>query len=221
MTKINISSPGGGSVSDGVLQISGGNPIDATLQTVEDQSSNTSALQLSDDKVKAQSSEQCPLEVESTGNGGGIALLDQNTTDNQTVGVYALADLLSLRGGGSTVGTVQISGSYADFGSNEIRNFIPRIQTQAADITIDNTNDTQYNGAVMELTGAFTITIDNTVVDGFSLSVIQMDANQGTFAVSGGLTLQNRLGNSQTAGQWSTCTLYKNGANVVLAGDTA
>jgi len=223
MTKINISSPGGGgSVSDGVLQISGGNPIDATLQTVEDQSANTSALQLSDDKVKATSAEQCPLEVESTGVGGGIALLDTNTTDNQAVGVGALGDLLCLRGGSSSVGTMQVAGGYIDLLSNELRNFIPRIETQGANITISNTNDTQYNGAVMELTGAFTITIANTVVDGFSLSVIQMDANQGTFAASGGsLTLRNRLGHTQTAGQWATITLYKNGNNLILAGDTA
>ena len=218
----NTGGGGGGALANGNLQIEGGVPIDNTLRNVEDQSGNTSALQLSDDKVKATSGEQCPLEVESTGVGGGIALLDTNTTDNQSVGVGALGDLLCLRGGSSSIGTMQVAGGYIDLLSNELRNFIPRIQTQVADITISNTNDTQYNGAVMELTGAFTITIENTVVDGFSLSVIQMDANQGTFAASGGsLTLQNRQGHTQTAGQWATITLYKNGNNLVLAGDTA
>jgi len=222
MAEIEITGGGGTPLEDGNLRIKDGNAIDGTLQTVSDVAENDSALKISTDKVKAESAEQCPLEVESTGVGGGIALLDTNTTDNQAVGVGALGDLLCLRGGSSSVGTMQVAGGYIDLLSNELRNFIPRIQTQGADITISNTNDTQYNGAVMELTGAFTITIANTVVDGFSLSVIQMDANQGTFAASGGsLTLRNRQGHSQTAGQWATITLYKNGNNLVLAGDTA
>ena len=222
MAEIEITGGGGTPLEDGNLRIKDGNAIDGTLQTVSDVAENDSALKISTDKVKATSGEQCPLEVESTGVGGGIALLDTNTTDNQAVGVGALGDLLCLRGGSSSVGTMQVAGGYIDLLSNELRNFIPRIQTQGADITISNTNDTQYNGAVMELTGAFTITIENTVVDGFSLSVIQMDANQGTFAASGGsLTLRNRQGHTQTAGQWATITLYKNGNNLVLAGDTA
>jgi hypothetical protein len=224
MTKINIQSPGGGGgtpLPEGNLQIKDGLPIDATLQTVSDQSANDSALQISTDKVKAESSEQCPLEVESTGTGGGIALLDNTTTDNESVGIGAFGDLLCLRGGGNPAGTMQLSNSTIDCQSNELVNFIPRSLNVTTNLNITSANFTTYLSAVIKVTGAITITVDNTVVDDFNVSIVQMDANQCTFAAGGTLTLQNRQGHTQTAGQWATTTLYVTGTNLILAGDTA
>jgi hypothetical protein len=109
MTKINIQSPGGASLEDGNLRIKDGLPIDATLQTVSDVAENDSALQISTDKVKAESAEQCPLEVESTGTGGGIALLDNTTTDNESVGIGALGDNLCFRSGGVPEGNMRLT----------------------------------------------------------------------------------------------------------------
>jgi hypothetical protein len=111
MTKISIQSPGGGGgtpLPAGNLQIKNGLAIDATLQTVSDQSGNDSALEISTIKVKAESAQQCPLEVESTGTGGGIALLDNTTTNNTSVGIGALGDNLCFRSGGSAAGNARL-----------------------------------------------------------------------------------------------------------------
>lgn len=154
--------------------------------------------------------------------GGGIAFMDISTLDADQVGVGAFDNLLCLRGGGNAAGTIQIANDYADFKGNKLINFIPQIQTNSVSFTIDSTNQDNYCGAVAEITGAITVTIDDSVRDGFSVSIIQMDANNTTFAASGGtLTLRNRQGHTQTNGQWATVTLFKNGNNLILAGDTA
>jgi hypothetical protein len=126
-----------------------------------------------------------------------------------------------LRGGGNVAGTIQIGNDYATFRGNKLINFVPEIQGNTVSFTIDSTNQDNYCGAVAEITGAITVTIDDSVRDGFSVSIIQMDANNTTFAASGGtLTLRNRQGHTQTNGQWATVTLFKNGNNLILAGDT-
>jgi hypothetical protein len=153
--------------------------------------------------------------------GSVIAFKDGLTTDDTRVGVGALADLLILRGNGNATGTVQIGLQFADFQSNELRNFIPRDQTTAINLTIDATNFADYNSAVLEVTGALTITIDGGVSNRFNMSVIQMDANSTTFVGAGGVTLRNRQGHTKTFGQWSTVTLYVTGNDLILAGDTA
>jgi hypothetical protein len=153
--------------------------------------------------------------------GAGIAFMDISTLNDTQVGVGAFDNLLCLRGGGNVAGTIQIGNDYATFRGNKLINFVPEIQTNAVSFTIDSTNQDNYCGAVAEITGAITVTIDDSVRDGFSVSIIQMDANNTTFAASGGsLTLRNRQGHTQTNGQWATVTLFKNGNNLILAGDT-
>jgi hypothetical protein len=120
-----------------------------------------------------------------------------------------------------STGEVTIAESLNLSGS-KLKNFIPETIAISGNLTINSTNQNTYCGSVLEVTGAVTITIDDSVRDGFSISVIQMDANQCTFAASGGsLTLRNRQGHTQSAGQWATTTLFKNGNNLILAGDTA
>lgn len=166
--------------------------------------------------------EQCIATFGNDTTGAGITFTDSTTTDDETVGVGAFGDLLCLRGGGNLAGTVQISDDFVNFRGHELINFIPLIDTDAVGVTVNSTNQDNYCGIVLEVTGAVTITIDDSVRDGFSISVIQMDANQCTFAASGGsLTLRNRQGHTQSAGQWATTTLFKNGNNLILAGDTA
>jgi hypothetical protein len=153
--------------------------------------------------------------------GGVIALMDISTLDADQVGVGAFDNFLCLRGGGNVAGTIQIGNDFADFRGNQLTNFIPSIFTDAIGVTIDSTNENSYCATVLEVTGAITVTIDDSVRDGFNISIIQMDANNCTFAASGGsLTLQNRQGHTQTNGQWATVTLFKNGNNLILAGDT-
>ena len=153
--------------------------------------------------------------------GSVIAFMDISTLDADQVGVGAFDNFLCLRGGGNVAGTIQIGNDFADFRGNQLTNFIPSIFTDAIGVTIDSTNENSYCATVLEVTGAITVTIDDSVRDGFNISIIQMDANNCTFAASGGsLTLQNRQGHTQTNGQWATVTLFKNGANLILAGDT-
>lgn len=172
-------------------------------------------------KLEMLSVNQCVALFESDTTGGGIAFMDTTTLDADQVGVGAFGDILCLRGGGNAVGTVQIGNAFVNVRGNTLRNFVPEIQTEAVGLTIDSTNEDTYCAGVLEVTGAITVTIDNSVRNGFSISVIQMDANNCTFAASGGtLTLQNRQGHTQTNGQWATVTLFKNGNNLILAGDT-
>ena len=153
--------------------------------------------------------------------GSVIAFMDISTLDADQVGVGAFDNFLCLRGGGNVAGTIQIGNDFADFRGNQLTNFIPSIFTDAIGVTIDSTNEDSYCATVLEVTGAITVTIDDSVRDGFNISIIQMDANNCTFAASGGsLTLQNRQGHTQTNGQWATVTLFKNGNNLILAGDT-
>lgn len=172
-------------------------------------------------KLEMLSVNQCVALFESDTTGGGIAFMDTTTLDADQVGVGAFGDILCLRGGGNAVGTVQIGNAFVNVRGNTLRNFVPEIQSEAVGLTIDSTNEDTYCAGVLEVTGAITVTIDNSVRNGFSISVIQMDANNCTFAASGGsLTLQNRQGHTQTNGQWATVTLFKNGNNLILAGDT-
>lgn len=173
-------------------------------------------------KLTVTSSDQCVATFGNNTTGAGITFTDTTTTDAETVGVGAFGDLLCLRGDGNTAGTIQIGNDFADFKGNQLRNFIPLIDTDAVGVTINSANEDSYCGIVLEVTGAITVTIDDSVRDGFSISIIQMDANNCTLAASGGsLTLRNRQGHTQTNGQWATVTLFKNGANLILAGDTA
>lgn len=173
-------------------------------------------------KLEVSSTDQCVATFLNNQTGAGITFQDLTTQDAETVGIGAFGDLLCLRGNGNTVGTVQIGNDFANFRGHELRNFIPRISTEAVGLTVDSTNEDIYCGGVLEVTGAITITVDDSVRNGFSISVIQMDANNCTFAASGGsLTLRNRQGHTQTNGQWATTTLFKNGNNLILAGDTA
>jgi hypothetical protein len=173
-------------------------------------------------KLEVSSTDQCVATFGNDTTGAGITFTDSTTTDAESVGVGAFGDLLCLRGDGNAAGTVQIGNNFVDFKGNQLRNFIPLIDTDTVGVTIDSTNQNNYCGIVLEVTGAITVTIDDSVRDGFSISVIQMDANNCTFAASGGsLTLQNRQGHTQSNGQWATVTLYKNGNNLILAGDTA
>lgn len=163
---------------------------------------------------------QCAALFESGQNGGGVAFMDISTTNADQVGVGAFGNLLCLRGGGNAGGTVRISDTYVDCRGNELYNFVPLVFTGAA-LVVSSSNQDVYCGGVYEVTGAVNITIDDSVRDGFSMSVIQMDANQCTIIAGGTLTLRNRQGHTQSAGQWATLSLFKNGSNLILAGDTA
>lgn len=166
--------------------------------------------------------EQCVGLFKSGIAGSRIAFMDITTLDDLEVGVGAIGNLLFLRGGANTAGTIEIGLDFADFKGNQLRNFIPRDQTIIANLTINSANQDSFCGAVLNVTGALTVTFDASIREGFNISVIQNTANSTTFATTGALTLRNRQGHTKTFGQYSTVTLYKNQAfNLILAGDTA
>ena len=108
MTKISINQTSS-ATRDGHLKIKDGLPISSSLQIVADEFNTDTAIQLSTLVLKAQSSEQCPLEVESTGAGGGISLMDNTTTDADSVGIGAFGDDLCFRSGGSAAGNMRLT----------------------------------------------------------------------------------------------------------------
>lgn len=219
---LTVTTPAAG--SNGEIQYNnGGSSFGGALNLVWDDINNrlgvgtaTPAKKLTVEDV----ANQCVALFESGVVGGGIAFMDISTANADQVGVGAFGDILCLRGEGNAAGTVQIGNAFVNVRGNQLRNFVPIINSEAVGLTIDSTNQDTYCAGVLEVTGAITVTIDDSVRDGFSISVIQMDANNCTFAASGTLTLQNRQGHTQTNGQWATVTLFKNGTNLILAGDT-
>jgi hypothetical protein len=173
-------------------------------------------------KLEVSSTDQCVATFGNNIVGAGITFTDNTTTNAEAVGVGAFGDVLCLRGGGNLLGTAQITQTALTLLGNKIVNFIPNTEARNTNVVIDSTNQDTFCGGVLEVTGALNVTIDGSVRDGFNVSVIQKDANNTTFLVSGGLTLRNRSGHTQTNGQWATTTLYKDySSNLILAGDTA
>lgn len=129
-------------------------------------------------------------------------------------GTFVAAPLSINRANGLTtiLESLNLSGS-------ELRNFSAD-QNAGGALTITSANADTYNGTVYNVTGAVTISADNTVPDGFSLTIIQQDANQCTISAGSGLTLRNRLGNTKSAGQWAVITIIRTGSNLILTGDT-
>lgn len=207
-------------VGGGGLKLKDDALMTTTLTEVADKDNTSSALLLATNKVKAESSEQYPLEVESTGTGGGIALLDNTTTNNTSVSIEAVGNALHFKSGGINNMRLLDTGSLNLLG-NALTDFVPLIPTGGA-VSISGGNQDSYNGSVYVVTGAVTIDINDAVREGFNVSIIQADANQTTFTTSGGtLTLRNRQGHTQTAGQYACVTLIRIGNDVILAGDTA
>ena len=107
-----------------------------------------------------------------------------------------------------------------DLNGSELKNFSAD-QNAGGALSVTSANSATYNGTVYNVTGAVTISVDNTVPDGFSLTIIQQDANACTIAAGTGLTLRNRQGQSQSAGQWAVISIIRTGSNLILGGDTA
>lgn len=104
--------------------------------------------------------------------------------------------------------------------ASALSNFIPNLPSTAVNLSINSSNSASYNCAVLSLTGAINVSVDNTVPDGFSLTIVQLDANQCTIVAGSGLTLRNRLGNTKSAGQWAVITIMRLASNLILTGDT-
>jgi hypothetical protein len=107
-----------------------------------------------------------------------------------------------------------------DLAGSELKNFSAD-QNAGGALAITSANSATYNGTVYNVTGAVTISVDNTVPDGFSLTIIQQDANQCIVSAGTGLTLRNRRSHTKSAGQWGVISIIRTGSNLILGGDTA
>ena len=105
----------------------------------------------------------------------------------------------------------------------------------AAEVTTEDVTGTSYTLASGDLgkrkrttdAAAVAVTLPKTFAQGFSVLLCQAGPGQITLAAETGGTLNNRAGNSKTAGQWSEVSLTVdsnsdgNSAVWVLSGDTA
>jgi hypothetical protein len=105
----------------------------------------------------------------------------------------------------------------------------------AAEVTTEDVIGTNYTLVTGDLgkrkrttsASAVTVTLPNSMQQGFSVLLCQAAAGRVTFAAAGGGTLNNRMGYSKTAGQWSEVSLTVDtnaggsAAAWVLSGDTA
>lgn len=109
-----------------------------------------------------------------------------------------------------------------NLGGSELQNFSANLETLAADTTFDGSNTATYNGSVTKVSGARTFTFDNALPLGFTMTVIQTDANQTTFAGAGAAVISNRQSHTKNNGQYSVVSIVKIDNNsFVLGGDTA
>jgi Collagen triple helix repeat (20 copies) len=104
----------------------------------------------------------------------------------------------------------------------------------AADVTTEDVSGTSYTLVSGDLgkrkratnAAAVTVTLPNSMEQGFSVLFCQAGAGQITFAADSGATLNNRAGDAKTAGQWSEVSLTVDtnaggsSAAWVLSGDT-
>lgn len=209
--------------SDSQVQYNNGGSFGGASSLIYDDTNNRVGIgeTAPEKKLHVKDSNQCVSFFESTTTGAGISFGDSTTTDNEQVGVGAFGDLLCLRGGGNSAGTVQISATQVDVKGNVLRNFIPSISSITGNLTIDSSNENTYCGAIIQVTGAVTITFDSSIRNGFNCSVIQLDANTTTIAVTGALNIRNRQGHTSNNGQYSIITILSNSTNLFLGGDTA
>lgn len=139
-----------------------------------------------------------------------------DTTERKSARLNSLTDVYTLQDFIDTIG-----GGDGDLNGGTLINFVPSLPSGGA-LNVSGGNQATYKGAVYIVTGAVTIDINDAVSEGFNMSVIQSDANQATFTASGGaLTLRNRQGHTQTAGQYACVTLIRVGNDLILSGDTA
>jgi hypothetical protein len=77
-------------------------------------------------------------------------------------------------------------------------------------------------GKVLDFTASsnITLTVPNTLPQGFQVSITQAGTGRIIFAGSGGMTINNRWGGTQTSGQWAKAGLEIRATNsAVLSGD--
>lgn len=156
--------------------------------------------------------------------------LAERVTDLEAVGVgiggsTGGTDNAVLRADGTGGATVQSSGVMID-DNDAIAGYKANRNEQTGTTYTLVAADT---GKVVELTnaGAITLTVPNSLAEGFSCTILQGGAGQVTVAAGSGATMRNRQSHTKLAGQWAVGVIHVrdnsggSAAEFVLGGDTA
>lgn len=156
-----------------------------------------------------------------TGSGNAYAQFALAGTNKWRIGyLNSTGDFIIYDVTNSTTRIAFTNAGVIDFQAGQLKNYSAS-QNSGGALTITSANSSTYNGSVYNVTGAVTISADNTVPDGFSMTIIQQDANSCTISAGTGLTLRNRQGNTKSNGQWSVISIVRTGSNLILGGDTS
>ncbi|NBW36143.1 MAG: hypothetical protein EBR30_14205 [Cytophagia bacterium] len=158
-----------------------------------------------------------------TGTGNAYAQFAMSGTNkwrvgyNNTAGSFVIYDVVNTTNRMVITNTGEI-----DLQGNKLQNFIPNLAGTAVNLTLNSGNTASYNGSVIGVTGTVTITLDASLPNGFSITILQLDAATTTVAGSGGLVIGNRQGHSSNNGQYSVISIVKwTNVLAILGGDTA
>lgn len=158
-----------------------------------------------------------------TGTGNAYAQFAMSGTNkwrvgyNNTAGSFVIYDVVNTTNRMVITNTGEI-----DLQGNKLQNFIPNLAGTAVNLTLNSGNTASWNGSVIGVTGTVTITLDASLPNGFSITILQLDAATTTVAGSGGLVIGNRQGHSSNNGQYSVISIVKwTNVLAILGGDTA
>ena len=115
-----------------------------------------------------------------------------------------------------TLDQIPVATGPIDLGAQTISNFKCSVNTQTGTTYSVAASDC---GKVIQFTNgsSVTFTVDTTLPDGGSVSVIQSGAGQVTVSPSG-LTIRNNSGYTKTAAQYAAITLLRIGTDLYLTG---
>lgn len=221
-------------IPDGFLKV--GTGVTGSLQPVTDTSGTATPLNLSATLVQSTSTVKITTTdtdyIDCEDGAGNNRFTVSRNSASQTVNVDFASNptlddtvgaIRTVKGGGANPlveilsftrdGQVSVNG-------NELVNYVPDLTSGGA-LAITSANYALYNATVYNVTGAVTISVNNTVPDGFNMTIIQQDANQCVIAAGAGLTLRNNDNHTSSAGQWAVIKIIRSGANLLLSGDTA
>ena len=103
-----------------------------------------------------------------------------------------------------------------------LQNFIPNLAGSSVNLTLDSSNTATWNASVIGIAGTVTITLDASLPNGFSITVLQLIPGTCTIAGSGGLVIGNRQSHTGNNGQYSVISVIKyTNTLAILGGDTA
>jgi len=156
----------------------------------------------------------------------GTNIKTVNSTTLLGSGNLAVQDVLVSGTNIKTVNGLTILGSgdlsTGNLNGGILQNFIPNLAGTSVNLTLDSSNTATWNANVIGVTGTVTITLNASLPNGFSITVLQLTSGTCTIAGSGGLVIGNRQSHTGNNGQYSVISIIKyTNVLAILGGDTA